>query len=164
MDIQILLAEAFRYPHPGLLEQLEAGLAETSKGPARSKLAAFVKKIGMLSLSEWEELSTRTLDLSPAAAPYIGFQIWGEGYQRGEFLAQLNRAMAELDIDPEGELPDHLVPVLRYLVVADPPVPALAENFTQAVERMIALLREKDKGNPYILLLEAALFSFQTVT
>jgi nitrate reductase molybdenum cofactor assembly chaperone NarJ/NarW len=162
MDIHILLAEAFRYPHPGLLEQLEAGLAEAGKGPARSKLEAFLKKIGALSLSEWEELSTRTLDLSPAAAPYVGFQIWGESYQRGEFMAQLNKAMAELDIDPEGELPDHLVPVLRYLAVAEQPVPALTENFTKAVDRMITLLREKDKGNPYILLLEAALSTFRT--
>lgn len=163
MDIQILLAEAFRYPHPGLLELLETGLARAGKGPSQSKLAVFVKNIGALPLSEWEELSTRTLDLSPAAAPYIGFQIWGESYQRGEFMALLNRAMAELDINPEGELPDHLVPVLRYLAVAEQPVPVLIENFTKAVGRMIALLREKDKSNPYILLLEAVLISFQTV-
>jgi len=162
MNMNLLLAEAFRYPQPGLLEQLEAGLTEAGKGPVRGKLAAFVKKVGALSLSEWEELSTRTLDLSPAAAPYIGFQVWGEGYQRGEFMAQLNRAMAEFDIDPEGELPDHLVPVLRYLAVAEQPVPDLTENFTKAVERMIALLREKDRGNPYILLLEAALATFRT--
>jgi nitrate reductase delta subunit len=164
MDIHILLAEAFRYPQPGLLEQLEAGLKEAGKGPARSYLSAFLKKIGALSLSEWEELSTRTLDLSPAAAPYIGFQVWGESYQRGEFMAQLNKAMAELDIDPEGELPDHLVPVLRYLAVAEQPVPALTENFTTAVDRMLSTLREKDKDNPYIFLLEAALSSFRAAT
>jgi nitrate reductase delta subunit len=157
MNINLLLAEAFRYPRPGLLEQLEAGLAESTQSPARSGLAAFVKKIGALSLAEWEELATRTLDLSPAAAPYVGFQIWGESYQRGEFMAKLNRAMAELDIDPEGELPDHLVPILRYLAVADPPIPELIENFAPAVQRMISILREKDKGNPYIKLFEAAL-------
>ena len=156
MNINLLLAEAFRYPRPGLLEQLEAGLAESASGPARSGLAAFVKQIGALSLSEWEELATRTLDLSPAAAPYVGFQIWGESYQRGEFMAKLNRAMAELDIDPEGELPDHLVPILRYLAVADPPIPELIENFETAVQRMIAILREKDKENPYVHVFEAA--------
>lgn len=156
MNINLLLAEAFRYPRPGLLEQLEAGLAESAQSPARSGLAAFVKKIGALSLSEWEELATRTLDLSPAAAPYVGFQIWGESYQRGEFMAKLNRAMAELDIDPEGELPDHLVPILRYLAATDQPIPELSENFETAVNRMISILREKDKGNPYIKLFEAA--------
>ena len=156
MNINLLLAEAFCYPRPGLLEQLEAGLAESSKGPARSGLASFVKKIGALSLSEWEELATRTLDLSPAAAPYVGFQIWGESYQRGEFMAKLNRAMAELDIDPEGELPDHLVPILRYLAATDQPIPELIENFETAVQRMIAILREKDKENPYVHVFEAA--------
>ena len=156
MNINLLLAEAFRYPRPGLLEQLEAGLAESAQSPARNGLAAFVKKIGALSLAEWEELATRTLDLSPAAAPYVGFQIWGESYQRGEFMAKLNRAMADLDIDPEGELPDHLVPILRYLAVADPPIPELTENFETAVNRMIAVLREKDKGNPYVHLFESA--------
>jgi nitrate reductase delta subunit len=157
MDICLLLAEAFRYPQPGLLEQLEAGLAEAGKESARGGLATFVKKVGALSLSEWEELATRTLDLSPAAAPYVGFQIWGESYQRGEFMAKLNRAMAELDIDPEGELPDHLVPILRYLAVAEQPIPELNENFEAAVKRMISILREKDKSNPYIHLFEATL-------
>ncbi len=159
MDIYLLLAEAFRYPQPGLLEQLEAGLASAGKSPARSQLAAFIKKIGALSLSEWEELATRTLDLSPAAAPYVGFQIWGESYQRGEFMAKLNRAMAELDVDPEGELPDHLVPILRYLAVTDQPIYELIDNFRSAVQRMATVLREKDSGNPYIDLLDATLKS-----
>lgn len=94
MSILALLSEAFSYPQAGLLERLESGLAESGKSPARSGLAFFVQKIGALSLSEWEELATRTLDLSPAAAPYIGFQVWGESYQRGEFMAKLNRAHA----------------------------------------------------------------------
>ncbi len=157
MNINLLLAEAFRYPFPGLLEQLEIGLAETDKVPARRGLAAFVKKISAFSLSEWEELATRTLDLSPAAAPYIGFQMWGESYQRGEFMAKLNHAMADLDIDPEGELPDHLVPILRYLAATSQPIPELTENFVTAVKRMITTLREKDKRNPYIDLFEATL-------
>jgi nitrate reductase delta subunit len=156
-DIRLLLAEAFRYPRPGLLERLEAGLAESAQSPARSGLAAFVKKVAALSLSEWEELATRTLDLSPAAAPYVGFQIWGESYPRGEFMAKLNRAMAELDIDLEGELPDHLVPVLRYLALAEQPLPELREHFAPAVERMLAVLREKDRNNPYLHLFEAVL-------
>lgn len=152
-----LLAKAFTYPGPGLLEELEAWVVESAKSPAREAVASFVKQIAALSLSEWEELSTRTLDLSPAAAPYIGFQVWGESYQRGEFMAMLNRAMFELDVDPEGELPDHIVPVLRYLNVAERPVPELLEQFEPAVTRMIGILREKDKNNPYLHLFGAAL-------
>lgn len=161
MDTYILLAEAFRYPEPGLLEQLEAGLLEIPKSSARKGLASFVKKIGMLSLWDWEELYTRTLDLSPAAAPYVGFQIWGESYQRGEFMAKLNRAMSEADINPEGELPDHLVPILRYLAVTSDPLPELVENFSTATQRMADILYEKDKNNPYIKLFKTVLTAFQ---
>ncbi len=157
MDIHILLAEAFRYPEPGLLEQLETGLTEASSHPAKKGLAAFVRHIGQVSLSDWEELYTRTLDLSPAVAPYIGLQVWGESYQRGEFMAKLNRAMADLDINPEGELPDHIVPVLRYLSAARRPLPELLEQFEPSLRRMASVLREKDKANPYLHLFDAAL-------
>jgi nitrate reductase delta subunit len=157
MSIHALLAEAFCYPSPELLWLLESGLTEAGPGLGRSGLVAFIEKIKTLSLSEWEELCTRTLDLSPAAAPYVGFQIWGESYQRGEFMAKLSRAMFDLGVNTEGELPDHLVPILRYLDATDQPIPELVENYENAVSRMTSILREKDKGNPYIHLFEAAL-------
>lgn len=157
MNMYLLLAEAFAYPQPGQLERLEAGLQEIGKSQGRKELAIFVRKIGRLSLSEWEELATRTLDLSPAAAPYIGFHIWGENYLRGEFMARLNGALLATGVDTEGELPDHLAPVLVYLGVADQPLPELIEHFEPAVRRMAAVLQEKDKHNPYVNLFKAAL-------
>lgn len=156
-SIYTLLAEALGYPRPGLLDELRTGLAELGKVPGRDGLAAFVKKIGRLSLEQWEELATATLDLDPAAAPYVGFQVWGDSYQRGAFMAQLNRAMAGLDIDPGGELPDHLAPVLRYLAATDQPLPELAGHLKTALGKMIAILREKERGNPYIHIYEAVL-------
>jgi nitrate reductase delta subunit len=161
MSMYLLLSEAFTYPYPGLLEGLKDGCREVRKSPARDGLETFLKKIEKLSLAEWEELCTQTLDLSPAAAPYIGFQVWGESYQRGEFMSRLNRGLAELGIDSEGELPDHLAPILLYLEAAREPLPDLLENFEPAVNRMAAILREKDRSNPYISLFEAALAAFR---
>ena len=135
MSIYALLAQSLVYPYEGLLDELQAGAAAFPKGPGRDRLAAFLKQVGRLTLAQWEELATRTLDLDPAAAPYVGFQIWGESYQRGAFMAKLARAEAELDIDPAGELPDHLVPVLRYLAAADQPLPELAGHLKTALER-----------------------------
>ena len=43
------------------------------------------------------------------------------------------------------------------MTVADPPLPELAERLKPALERMIAILREKERGNPYIHVYEAAL-------
>lgn len=157
MSINTLLAEAFCYPYPGLLERLETGLTEASASPGISGLASFINNVKALSPSEWEELCTRTLDLSPAAAPYVGFQVWGESYQRGEFMAKLSRAMFELGVNTEGELPDHLVPILRYLDATNQPIPELDEQLEPAVERMIKILGDKDKGNPYLSLFKAVL-------
>jgi nitrate reductase delta subunit len=164
MNIHALLAEAFQYPHPGLLEQLETGLTETGRSPAREALSKFVHKVSKLPLSKWEELYTRTLDLSPEVAPYIAFQVWGESYQRGEFMSKMNRALFEQGIETEGELPDHLIPVLRYLSVTDNLFPELVEHFEPAVKRMAEVLREKDSKNPYNYLLAAVLRSTRTLS
>lgn len=164
MSIHTLLAEAFRYPQPGLIEQLEAGLTDADRSPAREALAKFVRKVSKLSLSEWEELYTRTLDLSPEVAPYIAFQVWGESYQRGEFMSKMNRALFEQGIETEGELPDHLIPVLRYLSITDNPLPELVEHFEPAVKRMAAVLRKKDSKNLYNHLFAAVLKSARTLS
>jgi nitrate reductase molybdenum cofactor assembly chaperone NarJ/NarW len=150
-----MLAEAFCYPVPDRLEALEADLAQMPAGRVKAALSAFLKKVRGLSLGEWEELHTRTLDLNPPAAPYVGFQTWGESYQRGTFLSKLNRALLETRVDPAGELPDHLIPVLRYLGCAPVPLPELVALFEPAVHRMLQVLRKADPLNPYVDLLGA---------
>jgi nitrate reductase delta subunit len=65
--------------------------------------------------------------------------------------------MYEVDVDPEGELPDHLVPILRYLNATDQPIPELIEQLEPALQRMIKILRKKDKDNPYLSLFKAVL-------
>ncbi len=153
-----LLAMAFRYPAPGRLAELREGLKSLPEEAAGVKgaLQAFLDKVGRLSLGEWEELHTRTLDLNPLAAPYVGFQTWGEAYLRGVFLSRMAQALAENGIDPEGELPDHLAPVLRYLGRVTEPLPELVDVLEPAVQRMQAVLGRADPGNPYLDLLEAA--------
>lgn len=151
-----LLAEAFGYPWPGMVTSLEKGLATLPATSPKQSMAAFVEKIRRLKLGEWEELYTRTLDLNPPAAPYIGFQTWGESYPRGVFLSKMKRQLEETGIDLQGELPDHLIPVLRYLGQAPQPLPELVEVISPAVERMSAGLRKVDSDNPYLDLLEAA--------
>ena len=152
-----MYAEAFRYPLPGSLKKLAAGLAALPVGSDKQPLAAFVEQVGRLTLGEWEELYTRTLDMNPPAAPYIGFQIWGESYQRGEFLAHMSREIIDNHIDPEGELPDHLIPVLRYLARADQPIPELTSALQPALQRMIAALGKVESANPYLILLNGIL-------
>lgn len=153
------LADAFRYPAPGLLEALESSQTEISERQILSSYTAFLRQISSLSIEEWEELYTRTLDLSPAVAPYIGFQMWGEGYQRGSFLALMNHALLMEGIQTEGELSDHLIPVLRYLEVASQTPAELLEALMPAVKRMRSVLQKADADNPYNHLLRAVLQS-----
>ncbi|HEX7973466.1 MAG TPA: hypothetical protein VF498_03585 [Anaerolineales bacterium] len=151
-----VVAEAFRYPAPGRLDALAASLAEMPPGPARESCAAFLGQVRPLSLGEWEELYTRTLDLNPLAVPYVGFQAWGESYLRGGFMSRLNAELVRCGVDPAGELPDHLVPVLRYLEAAPDPLPELLQILPPAVQGMLKTLKAADPGNPYLHLLEAA--------
>ncbi len=154
-DAYVTLADAFSYPAPGRLEALKRGGAAMPKGAGKDAYAAFLSGIDRLPLGAWEELHTRTLDLNPPAAPYVGYQTWGESYQRGAFLAQMNRALAETGVDTDGELPDHLTPTLRYLAAAPVPLPEMVEVLGPAIERMLAALRKAEPDNPYVSLLQA---------
>ena len=154
--ILTLLAEAFRYPAPGHLETLEKGLQTLPPGSEKELIDQFLVQIRRLSQGAWEELHTRTLDMNPPAAPYIGFQTWGESYQRGEFLAKMNGALMWARIDTDGELPDHLIPVFRYLALVPDPLPELVEVLDPALQRMTGALRKADANNPYSHLMEAA--------
>jgi len=155
MNAYEALARGYCYPNPGHLAELEAAGEVIPAGTARRSFRRFTGLLAELSLSEWEELHTRTLDLSPLFAPYVGYVTWGESYQRGAFLASMNRAEAEAEIDPDGELPDHLDPVLRYLGRVADPLPELLEVLAPSVDKMLVALRKAEPGNPYVHLLAA---------
>ncbi len=149
------LALALAYPVPGHLEELWRRWIACPRGPAKQRLERFLRQVEDLSLGAWEGLYTRTLDLTPTTAPYVGFTVYGESYQRGELLAALARAFRELGLDPGSELPDHLSNVLRYLARAERPLPELLEVLPRALAEMHKTLRTLDAKNPYLLVLEA---------
>jgi nitrate reductase delta subunit len=154
-DAYVTLADAFGYPAPGRLDALKRGLTAMPKGAGKDAYAAFLNGIGRLPLGAWEELHTRTLDLNPPAAPYVGYQTWGESYQRGAFMAKMNRALAEAGVEADGELPDHLAPSLRYLAATVDPLPEMIEVLGPALQRMVATLSKAEPDNPYVSLLQA---------
>lgn len=150
-----LVAAGFRYPGPGWLEVLEESVARIGGSATRQEMVRFLDAIRGMSLAEWEELHTITLDLSPLFVPYVGHAVWGESYRRGAFMADLARAHAETGTDLGGELPDHVEPVLRYLDGAAAPLGDLVEVLPTAVMKMEKELRKADRHNPYMHLLAA---------
>lgn len=149
-----LYADAFRYPFPGQREKLLHGLSQLPESPGRAEFAAFLQAVQPLTQGEMEELYTHTLDLNPELAPYLGYQMWGDSYKRGSFMSRLNKALLENEIQRDGELPDHLAPVLRYLDQVDQPIPDLAQVLEPALEKLVQKLKKDDPANPYLHLLQ----------
>lgn len=149
------LALAYQYPTPGSTKTLWAALREQPAQAGKATLEHFLKAISELTLSEREELFTRTLDLTPLTAPYVAYSVYGEDYRRGSFMAAMNRELSGHFIDTAGELPDHLIPVLRYLAVAEEPLPELLDLLGAALKQIEHTLRTLEPKNPYLLLISA---------
>jgi len=144
-----VVALGYRYPDPLRLDTLRDAVEQDVSGVVQRRMRRFVGAIDKLTLTEWEELHTRTIDLSPLFAPYVGHVIWGENYRRGEFMADLKRQMELHGVELGGELPDHIEPVLRYLAVAPNPLTDLVQVLGDAVNQMRLAVRAAEPQNPY---------------
>lgn len=151
------LALAYQYPRSGSTKDLWERVKDLPRSRAKDLLERFLRAFSELKLSEREELYTRTLDLTPLTAPNVGYAVYGEDYRRGRFMAELNAEYAKLEIDTSNEIPDHLIPVLRYLAVTEEPLPELLQLLEPALHQIIHTLKTLESKNLYLLLLEATL-------
>jgi len=105
------------------------------------------------STEKIQELFVGTFDMNPDGAPDIGWHLYGENYDRGEFLVKLRGEMRRYGIPESTELPDHLSHVLP--LVARMPEPEAGEfaksHLLPALEKMLASL--EGKQNPFEKLL-----------
>lgn len=126
-------------------------------------LASFREAVKNMSLSELQEVYTRTFDLSPVCTLDIGYHLFGENYKRGVFLANLRETEAPFDLGQEHQLPDYLPVLLRLLTKLDDEglrSALVADCMIPALEKMLAKLSEGD--NPYRYLLGAVRATLQT--
>jgi len=152
-------AELMVYPagDPGPAARLCLGLVRDRD--AAAELSAFLARADRARPHELEELYSATFDLDPACAPYLGHHLCGDGPLRGTFLARLAEVYRTDGFPvaaPDGELPDHLAVVLRYLAVvaSGPGRQALLEDaLVPALDKMLAALQ--DPLNPYRSVLSA---------
>jgi nitrate reductase delta subunit len=93
-----------------LTERVAADLPE-----ARADLEKLARFAGASTLGEAEELYVRTFDANAERALEVGWQVFGEQYERGAFLVDLRGRMRDLGVAETTELPDHLTQVLRLL-------------------------------------------------
>ncbi len=151
-----VVALALRYPTEERLRTLTIAIEALERGNAEREMRRFAARIDGRPLHEIEETFTTTFDLTPVVAPYVGHLAWGDSYERGSFMAELRGAMRDVGVDPEGELPDHLDPILRYLAATDEPVESLTPVLVPAITKMEKTLKKADSKNPYIHVLQAA--------
>jgi nitrate reductase delta subunit len=144
------LAELFEYPREGhaartrrIVDDVTGAMPEL-----RDDLAPLAQFAEANALGDCEELYVRTFDANAERALEVGWQVFGEQYERGAFLVDLRGHMRALGVAETTELPDHLTQVLRLVGRMDD---AEARTLVdRAVSRSLARVRGAiDAGNPY---------------
>jgi nitrate reductase delta subunit len=152
------LADLLDYPRtecPSLIESC-GELVVNESSESSDAFTNFRDTVMPLSLSELQELYTRTFDLSPVCALDIGYHLFGENYKRGVFLANLRETEAPFDLGQEHQLPDYLPVLLRLLTKLDDEElrsALIVDCMIPALEKMLKTLSEGE--NPYRYLIAA---------
>ena len=148
-DLLVYPVEGYERRFDEALEALETGGPGSAAGGPAEKLAPLARLIGSVSLEDLEELYTRTFDINPACTLEIGWQLYGEDYNRGSFLVRMRELMRELGVEESTELPDHLMHILPVLGRLQPADAAdFSHRFVQpALDKMLEAFA--DRENPY---------------
>ncbi|MFT7618774.1 MAG: nitrate reductase delta subunit [Planctomycetota bacterium] len=149
------LAVLLEYPEgefSSRLDQIEACLSEFDES-STEKLSAYFAAARELDIYALEELYTRTFDINPVCSLEVGWQIFGETYDRGGFLIKVSKALASHGVPPSKELGDHLPQMLRLFGQAnDDTRRDLAIGFLiPAITKMLEGFSDND--GPYFSLL-----------
>lgn len=62
-----------------------------------------------------QELYVQTFEFNPACTLEIGWHLFGENYERGEFLVRMREQLRRYRIAESTELPDHLTLLLPLI-------------------------------------------------
>jgi nitrate reductase molybdenum cofactor assembly chaperone len=157
-------AKLFEYPgedYHTIAEQCLAALRREHSETIAS-LEEFCASTRNLSVDDLRELFTRTFDLNPMCTLEIGWQLYGEDYQRGEFLVKMREQLREYDLRESGELPDHVSHALVLLVHLEPDEAAefAGSYLLPALDKMRTNWRED--RNAFAALLESAFLQLRS--
>jgi nitrate reductase assembly molybdenum cofactor insertion protein NarJ len=100
-----------------------------------------------------QELYVQTFEFNPACTLEIGWHIFGENYERGEFLVRMREQLRRYGIAETSELPDHLCHILPLLDRLDSE--EAADLAGQFVLPALAKIKEALNGGAYQELIAA---------
>ena len=97
------LAPVFQYPRADYQDRVaECRATLAAVAPALlPDFEAFAAGIRALTAARLEELFTQTFDLSPVCCLEVGWHLFGENYERGEFLVRVRQELRSQGI-PES--------------------------------------------------------------
>lgn len=148
-----LFAELLEYPQSDLTESVRECEALISPGnpEAAALLDPLRSFVASAPLGDIQELYTRTFDLDATYHPYVGHHLFGESYKRSAFMVGLKERYKAYDFVVEGELPDHLAVMLRYLSLCEDDVQVaeiVRDAMVPALERMVKKKADADEDAP----------------
>ncbi len=135
-----------RYPNEHT-QGLAASLADAAMAtghPCQEHLEAFALVARTVELRELQELYTRSFDLNPDCSLDVGWHLFGESYQRGQFLAMMRTHLRENGIEEEKNLPDHLPGLLDLGMKLETPdaMDLVDDCILPALEKILPAIKE----------------------
>lgn len=93
-----------------------------------------------------QELYVQTFEFNPACTLELGWHLFGETYERGEFLVKMRGELRRHGVEETSELPDHLTHILRLIGRMEHGEAALlaGESVLPALEKI-----RLPEGSPY---------------
>ncbi len=144
------LSDLLAYPLDGLADRVARclSLAAKNRSPALAPLEEFADHVAGSDVDSLQELYTRTFEINPMTALEVGWHLYGEKYERGEFLANMRSMLRDLELEESTELPDHLTLALRALGRLNDEDSALfaREYILPAVDKMMVGFEGKDSA------------------
>ena len=107
-----------------------------------------------------QELYVQTFEFNPACTLEIGWHLFGENYERGEFLVRMRALLRRYGIVETNELPDHLTHLLALIPRLDRG--EAAELAGQHILPALAKIRQVLNDNPYAQRIAAIEDTLQT--
>jgi nitrate reductase assembly molybdenum cofactor insertion protein NarJ len=157
------LCEAFAgvldYPHvsPAPAARACAASARSRSEEAAELVESFAALVETSSLGVLQEEFTRAFDLDtmsrtePTCYPYVGHYLFDESHKRGAFILGLKKRFRTAGFEDESDLADHLVVLLRFLVVCEDDELAdeiVDDAILPALERIGQLAAAGGPGSP----------------
>jgi nitrate reductase delta subunit len=100
-----------------------------------------------------QELYVQTFEFNPACTLEIGWHLFGENYERGEFLVRMREELRRYGIAESSELPDHLTHLL--VLIGRLEHREAAELAGQFLLPALAKIQDGLKNNTYVSLIAA---------